>query len=165
MFPSPAIRPLVVLVGVVSTLLFGSAALSSGVETKLKEIKGAATNSITSLVPIDETTLEIESEVVGQLTHFGKFTGNFFYVAVMDSATIRLTGEATFTNHKGDQLFVDAEIVEYADSDPFVVEGTLTITGGTGEYADASGSIVVNGLDFEESLTDTLELSGILSVK
>ena len=149
---------------VVSTLLFSSAAQSSSVESKLKDIKGAATNSITSLVPLDETTFLIESDVVGQLTYFGKFTGNFSYVAVMASTTIRLTGTATFINHKGDKLFLAADIVEHGDTNPYVVEGTLTVTGGTGEYADATGSIDVSGFDDEESLTDTLELRGALAV-
>jgi hypothetical protein len=170
MFQSHAIRPLPVFLSalvracVVSTLLLSFTAQSSSVETKLKEIKGEATNSIISLVPLDEATFLIESDVVGQLTHFGKFTGNFSYVAVMASSTIGLTGSATFTNHKGDKLFLTADIIERGATSPYLVEGTLTITGGTGEFANATGSIDVSGLDNEESLTDTLELRGALSV-
>jgi hypothetical protein len=146
-----------------STLLFGSAAHSANPDVKIKEVAGRATNTITSLVPIDENTLLIDSDVVGKLTHFGKFIGGFHYVAELSATTIELTGEATFTNTKGEKLFLAANIVEHTETSPYLVEGTLTIIGGTGHYNDATGSIEVHGLD-GESLTDTLGLHGVINV-
>jgi hypothetical protein len=147
----------------ISALLFGSAAHSSNLDVKVKEVTGRATNTITSLEPVDETTLLINSDVVGKLTYFGKFTGVFHYVAVLSPTTIELIGDATFTNTSGDKLFLAANILEHTETSPYAVEGTLTIIGGTGHYNNATGSIEVSGLD-GESLTDTLSLDGVVNV-
>ena len=147
----------------ISTLLFASAAHSSNPHVKIKEVTGRATNTITSLVPLDETTLLIDSDVVGKLTHFGKFTGNFHYVAALSATAIELNGDAIFTNKHGDKLFLAAHIVENTETNPYIVEGTLTLVGGTGDYTDASGSIEVNGFD-GETLIDTLNLHGVMKI-
>ena len=143
-------------------LLLGSVAQSADADAKVKDVDGSAINTITSLVPVDETTLLIESEVEGKLTHFGKFTGTFAYTAILSPTSVEFTGEATFTNHQGEKLFITAHIIEVGEGYPFVVDGSLTVTGGTGDYADASGTLSVSGLD-EESPVDALKLHGTLT--
>jgi hypothetical protein len=128
-------------------------------EGKVVKLKGSAESTITALVPIEEATLYIEAEQVGHLTHFGHFTGAFSYTAYLFPDEIILEGTAILTNEQGDQLFVTANFTEVGTIEPLVLSGTLTITGGTGEYADASGSIAVSGID-EESLTDTIYMEG-----
>ena len=142
-------------------LLLGTAAQSEDKDAKVKQADGSATNTVIRLVPVDETTLLIESEVEGKLTHFGKFTGTFNYTAIFSPTSVAFTGEATFTNHQGEKLFVTANIIEEGEGYPFVVDGLLTITGGTGDYTDASGTLAVSGID-QESPVDTLEIHGAL---
>ena len=151
-----------VRVGFLSLLMLGTVAQSADTDAKIKDVDGSAINTITSLVPVDETTLLIESEVEGKLTHFGKFTGTFSYTAILSPTSVELTGVATFTNHLGEKLFITAHIVEEGEGYPFVVDGLLTVTGGTGDYADAGGTFSVRGLD-QESPVDMLELHGALT--
>jgi hypothetical protein len=136
-------------------------AYGASLSLKLLSVKGVATNTITSLEFINDVTLRIEAQQVGYLTHFGGFTGEFSYLAVASPAAIVLTGTATLTNTDGEQLFLTASIVELGTAYPMTVVGTLTVTGGTGRFAGATGSIAVSGKD-EESLSDTLKLAGTI---
>ena len=150
-----------------ATLLLGAgpagsgALLASPLSLKFATVKGAATNTVTELVPINETTFQIKAEQVGNLTHFGDFTGDFSYTATGTPVSIILVGEATLTNTQGEQLFATALIVEVGADYPMTVTGTLLITGGTGRFANAAGTITVTGKD-EESLVDTFQLKGTL---
>ena len=128
---------------------------------KLLSVKGSATNTITSLEFINDVTLRIEAQQVGHLSHFGDFTGDFSYLAVASPISILLVGNATLTNTDGDQLFLTASILELGAAYPMTVSGVLTITGGTGRFAGATGAINVSGKD-EESLTDTFKLAGTI---
>jgi hypothetical protein len=128
---------------------------------KFVTVKGAATNTITELVPINETTFQIKAQQVGELTHFGNFTGAFSYIATGTPQSIILIGEATLTNDQGEQLFLTALVVEVGADYPLTVTGTLFITGGTGRFANAAGTLTVTGMD-EESPVDTFQLRGAL---
>lgn len=126
-------------------------------------VSGSAENTITSLTVINDVTLAIEAEQVGYLTDFGNFTGHFSYLAIASPASILLIGNATLTNEQGEQLFLVANILELGTDYPRSVTGTVTVTGGTGRYAGAVGTIVVTGTD-EESPTDTFNLNGALII-
>src|SRR5215207_9132143 len=102
-----------------------AAVLPPAVTSKTVATTGSATNTITNLQFLSDTTIAIEADVVGQLTHFGKFTGTFEYVAEFTDYGILLVGTATLTNHKGDTLSVTALINEYGAVEPFDVVGTL----------------------------------------
>lgn len=138
-----------------------SAAAGHGSSSTLT-VEGSATNTVTSLDFINANTIAIEAEQVGELTNFGKFTGEFSYVAVVHPESTVIVGTATLTNENGDQLFLTARIVELGADYPFTVIGTLTVTGGTGDFAGARGTIALTGED-DVSLTDTFQLSGVLS--
>jgi hypothetical protein len=126
-------------------------------------VEGSATNTVTSLDFINANTIAIEAEQVGELTNFGKFTGEFSYVAVVHPESTVIFGTATLTNENGDQLFLTVRVVELGAEYPFTVLGTLTVTGGTGNYAGARGTIALTGED-DVSLSDTFQLSGVLAI-
>src|SRR5690349_855416 len=85
-------------------------------------------------------TLKIDGSAEGTATHLGRYAAQFNgAVNVLDGTA---TGSFTFTAANGDQLF--ATFVGLGVGDPIatIVE-TLTITGGTGRFAGASGTLVV----------------------
>jgi hypothetical protein len=138
-----------------------AASLSSLLTVKVLNVSGTASNTITSLEFINDVTLRIEAVQMGYLSHFGNFTGDFSYLAVASPVSITLVGNATLTNDVGEQLFLTATVLEVGTDYPYQVYGTLVVTGGTGRFAGATGSITVRGVDGEE-LTDTFSLAGTL---
>jgi hypothetical protein len=175
MHPTPRVRSVPILlrdvvacVSVVFALVIAplprvSAAILPSLTVSLVSVSGSATNTVTSLNFINDTTIQIEADQVGYLTHFGNFTGHFSYLASASPTTILLLGKATLTNEHGDQLFLTASILEVGADYPRSLNGVLTVTGGTGGFAGAKGTISVSGTD-EESLTDTVTLNGALLV-
>ena len=128
---------------------------------RLLSVTGTANNTVTSLEFINDVTLRIEAVQTGYMSHFGDFTGQFSYVAIASPVSIALAGTATFTNSAGEKLFARATLVELGANYPYQVTGILTITGGTGRFTGATGSIVVTGVDGEE-LTDRFNFTGTL---
>jgi len=85
-------------------------------------------------------TLKVDGSAEGTATHLGRYAAQFNgTVNVLDGTA---SGSFTFTAANGDQLF--ATFVGLGVGDPIanIVE-TLTITGGTGRLAGASGTLVV----------------------
>lgn len=131
---------------------------------KVVNVAGTATNTITSLVFNDVGTISIEAVQEGHLTHFGHFTGHFSYVAVPSPVSIVLLGTAQLTNDDGETLSLTAVVAELGTDYPYTVAGTLTVTGGTGRFAGATGALTVSGPDSAE-LSDTLSFRGTLVLK
>ncbi|HEX2855253.1 MAG TPA: hypothetical protein VHO24_18605 [Opitutaceae bacterium] len=124
--------------------------------------QGSAVTTITSAIfHPDGITISIESEQAGYLSHVGAFTAHFSYLAVGTPVAIAIVGNGTLTTGNGDKIFLAASIVELGADYPRTLDGTLTITGGTGRYKGATGALVVHGID-EESLTDTITISGTI---
>jgi hypothetical protein len=121
--------------------------------------QGSATTTITNLVFNDDGTISIDAVESGTLSKIGAFTAQFSYVATPAPTGLVLVGTGTITTAKGDKLFVKARILEIGADYPFTVSGLLTITGGTGRYAGATGALYVSGID-DVSLTDTLQIQG-----
>lgn len=128
---------------------------------KAVSVVGKASNTITSLVFNENGTISIEAEQEGTLSHFGHFTGHFSYLAIPSPLSIVLLGTAEITTDAGDRLNLAAVITELGADYPYTLVGTLTVTGGTGRFAGATGALAVSGRDTAE-LTDTLELRGTL---
>jgi hypothetical protein len=76
----------------------------------------------------------------GNATHLGRFILSADFTVT--TATGNATGTATWTAANGDQIFVS--VVGHGDIVVFpivTITETHTITGGTGRFADASGTI------------------------
>lgn len=164
-----ALRAGVLSVMVLGALNVGSRALDLGANLGLTAtvipVKGSATTTITNLVfdPVLGVLISIDSIQSGHLSNIGNFTGVFAYQALATPATITITGNGTLTTAGGDKLFATATILELGTDYPRTLNGTLTITGGTGKYAGAKGVLAVSGID-EESLTDTIDIEGTITV-
>jgi hypothetical protein len=124
-------------------------------------VQGAGTTTVTSLVFNDDGTISIEADQAGHLSGFGVFNGHFAYTAFPTPTGFVLLGSGQITNHRGEQLFFAVTILEFGTDYPFVLNGLLAITGGTGRFAGATGALYISGLD-EESLTDDITLQGAI---
>jgi hypothetical protein len=111
-------------------------------------------------VPITDT-------VTGTGSHLGQLTAT--YPHCVNFAANMFSGTATFTAANGDQLFVD---LEGSAEDPTcttdcAVTFTGTITGGTGRFESASGSLTGTGtVDLDPTTftgTITAELQGTIN--
>jgi hypothetical protein len=163
-----ALRPLVRFLPAFVALLFATNPLAASNNPLKRDVfltHGSGSSTITSLVENPDGTLSIEADQAGTLSHVGKFTGVFSYLATVDpdTGTTYLNGHGYFQTVNGDQLQVNLMIVEYGLDYPKPYFGVLNVTGGTGRFAGAQGVLAINGID-EESLTDSFELNGELSL-
>ena len=87
-------------------------------------------------------TLLADGTAEGTATHLGRYTAKFnATVNVLDGTA---TGNYTFEAANGDQLFSTfTGLGVPAGGTMASITETLTITGGTGRFADASGTLVV----------------------
>jgi hypothetical protein len=167
--PILSIRGLGACASIATILLFTPALTVSAAQptpakaakTKVVAVSGVAITTLTSLVFNDDGTIAIEAVQVGHLSYFGEFTGQFTYVAIPSATSILIRGTAILTNEDGDHLYLTALILEQGADYPYAVSGALTVTGGTGRFASATGLIAVTGND-TVSPTDTLNLDGTL---
>lgn len=125
---------------------------------------GSGTSTVTSIIENPDGTLSLEAEQSGRLAHIGSFSAIFSYLAKIDynTGTTLISGGGTLQNAQGDRLFVTVNIAEVGIDYPRPYTGVLTVTGGTGRFARATGLLEVTGID-EESLTDHFLLSGAIS--
>ena len=87
-------------------------------------------------------TLRADGEAEGTATHLGRYAATFnATVNVLDGTA---TGSYTFTAANGDQLFSTFTGLGVPAGEGIAsITETLTITGGTGRFAGASGTLVV----------------------
>ena len=132
----------IALVGLFVGDISGAAAKSAGHDVPFKgRLDGAYILSFPS-----PSTLLVTGSGTGNATHFGQFT--FEYDEVVDLATGSGTGTYEFTAANGDTLSASWTGFGLPTPDPnvlLVVENAI-ITGGTGRFADASGSFTVERL-------------------
>lgn len=100
----------------------------------------------TTLTPPTDAIQKDHVTGKGDGTPIGKFDyeGDLTYDLTSPSP-LRVTGTATFTDKKGNKIFMtqDSYSPDPDEQGNFVVIGTLTITGGTGKYAHAKGSLTL----------------------
>jgi hypothetical protein len=90
----------------------------------------------------------------GEATHLGRFTMDFSHR--VNLVTLVGVGKATFTAANGDTLLTDVEGVATPAGTPtsFTVVETHEVTGGTGRFAHASGTLTVTrAVDFANPST------------
>jgi hypothetical protein len=129
---------------VAAALLFSAPQASAALITTTT---GSATTTITTAVFHSDVLISIEAVQSGYLSNIGAFTANFSYTALVTA--------------NGNRLYLQASILELGLDYPRTLNGALTIIGGTGRFAGATGTLLINGMD-EESLTDTIQIQGAI---
>lgn len=105
-----------------------------------RPVKGTAFGDITAAVP----ALDISTDASGVMTHLGKYTAHFEGTAEIVGG--RTLGQGTFTTvaANGDELTGTFTLNgALPTGEVHTATVVLTITGGTGRFADASGTITV----------------------
>lgn len=111
--------------------------------------QGRAAETVTSAVPIGGGLVRLTVAVTGEATYLGRFTGT--ETVVLDLADGTFSGTRFFVAANGDRLYAD---VEGGFTSATTAEGTLTFTGGTGRFQDATGEA-----DFEAVSPDGIHLA------
>jgi hypothetical protein len=138
---------------------------SKAAAPKMVPFKGRLTYQSTAPVPLERCAsgeIGMSLTKAGNATHLGRFT-----VAAsqcLDPATGAITkGEAVFTAANGDQVFATQSGRVTGSPPVFAFELDYTVTGGTGRFAGASGSIHATG-DFDvRTGGGTASLEGVIS--
>jgi hypothetical protein len=101
------------------------------------------------------TTLQVTNTHVGEATQMGRFTATS--VDLVDLATAAGTGTFNFTAANGDQLFTETSGGEDSFVPPNVSHITLVarIVGGTGRFAQASGTFTLQSTTTIDFSTNT----------
>lgn len=102
---------------------------------------------------------------VCQLKHLGRTTASVQETATLGPTGAILTNTTVYTAANGDQLFVVYNATATLPDQNGVVSfsGTETVTGGTGRFADASGSLSRIGSVSVVTLSGQYETRGTLS--
>jgi hypothetical protein len=122
-----------------SSLVLAVAALSPALA--LGAAKGTdrpVTGTSTSTTTLNLATGTGTTDGTSQLSHFGRTTFHNEFTFTITGDTITLTGTDTEVAANGDELFSALTITASLSTGEGT--GALTITGGTGRFADASGT-------------------------
>ena len=98
----------------------------------------------------------------GNATQLGKFT--YSMQAELHIPTLTSPATATFVAADGSSLFAEGSGQGTPTGTPGIISivETLTITGGTGRFADASGDITVQRLVNRATLTSSGTIKGVI---
>src|SRR5215207_3828957 len=102
---------------------------------------------------------------VCHLQHLGLTTAAALEVATFTAGGAVATFTTTYTAANGDQLFTTSSVTATLPDPSGVIyfSGTETVAGGTGRFADASGSFSVSGSVSVVTSTGQIQPSGALS--
>ena len=105
-------------------------------------------------------TLVITGTQTGTATHLGRFTATS--IDRVDTVTNTGTGTLTLTAANGDQLFATTVGAESSFIPPNIsnVTQAATIVGGTGRFADATGTFTINITETIDFATNSATGSG-----
>jgi len=131
------------IVGLLLAILVVGAALASTSSNKPLPFKGSIESVET--YQANGPTVFVTATGSGEATQLGRYTVS--YEVEVDLPTGTGTGlSAHFVAANGDSLFAEGTGQATPTEDPavFSIVETLTITGGTGRFANASGSFTLN---------------------
>ena len=111
--------------------------------------RGGADETVIGVAPAGSGLLQLTVTFTGEATLLGRYTGT--EQVIFDPAAGTISGTRVFVAANGDRLYAD---VQGAFTSPTNVEGTITITGGTGRFSHASGEA-----DFELFSADQIHLA------
>lgn len=122
-------------------------------------------DAVVTITPIDLPVVAVHIEGTGNATHVGRYT--FEFDAVVDQATRTQAGPATIviTSANGDTITAEGSGGQATLIAPGVlsVVDPATITGGTGRFAEASGSFVIQRTFFVAMGVTTGSFAGTIS--
>jgi hypothetical protein len=130
------------LLAAVALALTLAGPVSAGDQVPFKgNLAGTAT-----ITPLGGPIVAVELDATGTATHLGKFRLDAPHI--VDQSTLTAVGTYTLTAANGDTLTADlagtARMVE--PPNVIAITETATVTGGTGRFAGATGSILVERL-------------------
>jgi hypothetical protein len=108
--------------------------------------KGRLEGVVTTLTPLPPSSMFVRVEGTGNATHLGRLT--WVATLVADNATGEAAGSYQFTAANGDMLFTDFTGRGVPTETPGVLSivDDVTITGGTGRFAGATGTFTFKHL-------------------
>ena len=94
------------------------------------------------IATVEFPLLFVDATATGNASHLGRF--GMTYEVIVDFLADETRGSAVFTAANGDQLFTDlvGHGTENGDNTVATIVEIHTITGGTGRFADATGSFI-----------------------
>jgi len=122
------------------------------------ELEGIAT-----VTPLNPPVVAVRIEATGTATHIGRFT--LVAPHTVNQATLTAVGTYVITAANGDTITADLAGTATMVSPPNVIaiNETATVTGGTGRFAGATGSIQVQRIFDRGSGVTTGTLNGWIS--
>ena len=110
-----------------------------------RPMKGTASGTVTVTLT---SPLGITIDLTGKATHLGKYSVHIDAVGVISGGEVVVDGTFTVVAANGDQLTGTATFTAPLPSGNIhTATAFLTITGGTGRFADASGTITSQNLE------------------
>lgn len=100
-------------------------------------------------------------EGTGNATHLGRFTITSDFT--VNATTVTAAGTAIWTAANGDQIFTDATGQGVVSFPTLTTDETHTITGGTGRFEGASGTLAVERSINLPTLTSSATITGTIS--
>jgi hypothetical protein len=120
-------------------------------------IKGQYEAMITSATPAQDGSLHVTDVGEGNASHLGRIT-SFEHGLILPDGSVQ--GMVVLTAANGDQLFW-SDVGTFTSST--TIAGTITFTGGTGRFGNASGTadfeavILPDGVHFDFNFEGTIE--------
>jgi hypothetical protein len=134
--------------------------VSAGDQLPFKgELAGTA-----SITPLGGPIVAVEIEATGTATYLGRFTLRAPHV--VNQTTLTATGTYLITAANGDTITADLAGTATMVEPPNVISisETATVTGGTGRFAGATGSIAVERIFNRATVVTTGTLRGWISL-
>lgn len=149
-----ALRRLIFLSGLVLAVVAISPAAAMGAANGTNR---PLTGTITSTTTVSLITGAGTSVTSGHMSHIGAFTGSGDQQFVLvGSNGFRFTGTETTVAANGDKLFSTTSAMGTLGP-PTSTTVVHTITGGTGRFADASGTFTTTGVSSSVSIVGSIE--------
>jgi hypothetical protein len=123
-------------------------------------LKGSLEASETQQVVFPTAFIDLTG--TGNATHLGRFTYNL--EAELNLPTLSATASATLVAADGSTLFLEGEGQGTPTDDPDMVSivETFAITGGTGRFTGAAGSVTVERMISRATLASSGTISGLI---
>jgi hypothetical protein len=140
----------------------GAAVAQGAVTTAETPFKGSLEGTVAFAV-VGPTLAHVTISASGVSTHLGQFTVEVPHDVDLSIAVGK--GIYTFTAANGDRLVASFTGTADTSTPIFVIEEQATITGGTGRFANATGSFSVSRLYDTTAGTTTGTFTGMVSTK